>query len=108
MNIYEMNKRDFEELPYINIENSISIDSIILLPTNNNTYHTTYQNFVVIGCVQDEPIGKLREYDTFSIFTNTYTRIGVDCLHKSKLMRIFLPSDNFILNPTLHIAEQTL
>lgn len=106
MNIYEMNKRDFEELPYV--ETITSIDSIILLPKNRMDYDTDYQNFVVIGCVQDEPIGKLREYDTFSIFTNTYTRIGVDCLHKSKLMRIFLPSDNFILNPTLHIAEQTL
>lgn len=102
MDINEMTKEQFLELPLLDDFTNYDIDSIVLIPTN--PHDSGFRNFIVVGVNNWEPIGKCRNYDTFSLmlYNTTFTRVGIDCLKKSKLMRIFLPQNAYKLDSMLH------
>ena len=60
--------------------------------------------FFVVACNGNEPIGICSEYDAFHIIMESkWNRVGVDCLRGSGLMRIFLPTNEYVIKPDLHI-----
>lgn len=102
MNINDMTRREFEELPLLDWRSNCEVDSIVLLPTRQQ-HSSGYNNFYVIPCKHHTPLGKCDKYDTFSIYMNSnFNRVGIDCLKKSSLMRIFLPQNEYIVNVSFH------
>lgn len=106
MDLNEMTKEQFLELPLLDDFTTYDIDSIVLIPTT--PHDCGFRNFIVVGVnTYWKPIGKCRDYDTFSIFVNgDHNCIGIDCLKRSKLMRIFLPHDKYKLDSMLHTIKQ--
>lgn len=105
MDINEMTKEQFLELPLLDDFTNYDIDSIVLIPTT--PHDSGFRNFIVVGINNWEPIGKCRDYDTFSIFmTGNFNRVGIDCLKKSKLMRIFLPQNEYKLDSMLYAINK--
>lgn len=106
MNINEMTKKQFEALPYLDDLTSYDIDSIILLP-REQIHDCGFRIYEVIACLEQKPIGKCYGYDTCSIIMNSkWNRVGIDCLAKSGLMRIFLPTNEYELIPSLHYIKK--
>lgn len=106
MDINKMTRKQFAQLPYIKDFETfeIEIDSVVLLPSTRHD-SSGYNIFNVIGCKGNEPIGMLIGYDTFSIIMeSSWNRVGIDCLRGSGLMRIFLPTNEYIIKPYLHQA----
>lgn len=109
MDINKMTRKQFEELPYLEAYNEskhsveeIEVDSIVLLPSKKHD-NSGYNLFEVVACKDDKPIGKVFGYDTFSIFMNDKcSRVGIDCLRGSSLMRIFLPRNDYMLKAIFH------
>lgn len=100
MDINNMTKQQFLELPIL--EEEVDCDSIVLLPTKKH-YDSGYNYFSVAICNENEVIGKTSLYDIFSVFTGKEKeRIGIDCLRRSGLMRIFLQRGSFIVEPYFH------
>lgn len=103
MDINEMTRKQFEELDYFeDTLEPIDVDSIVLLPTKK--YHSSgFNMFYVIACNHHQVIGKCFDYDVFDIIMEShYNRVGVDCLCGSGLMRIFLPTNEYVIKPYLH------
>ena len=102
MNINEMTRKQFEELDYFKGTKEFDIDSIVLLPTKRHN-QSGYNIFFVVACNKNEPVGICYGYDTFSIIMKSeWNRVGIDCLRGSGLMRIFLPTDEYVIKPYLH------
>lgn len=102
MNIDTMTRKDFESLPLLDTLDLLSVDSVVLLPTRQH-HDSGYNNFYVIPCKSHEPLGKCDKYDTFSIYMeSSFNRVGIDCLRGSSLMRIFLPQNEYIVEPVFH------
>jgi len=75
----------------------------VLLPTKKHD-QSGYNMFFVVACNGNEPIGICSEYDAFHIIMESkWNRVGVDCLRGSGLMRIFLPTNEYVIKPDLHI-----
>lgn len=105
MDLNEMTKEQFLLLPPLDDFTNYDIDSIVLIPTT--PHDSGFRNFIVVGVNRWTPIGKCYDYDTFSIFMNgDYNRVGIDCLKKSKLMRIFLPPNEYKLDSMLHTINK--
>lgn len=109
MNIETMTKQDFQNLKYLDElheieipeDRLVNVDSIVLLPTRHMD-SSGYRIFEVIPCNFLKPLGKARGYDTFSIIMESkYNAVGIDCL-KCGLMRIFLPTHEYVLDDWLH------
>ena len=97
-----MTRQELLELPILDDVNPIEIDSIILLPTRQH-HDSGYNYYQVVVCNNREAIGRTVLYDTFSIYMEgKYNRVGIDCLRGSGLMRIFLPSEEYVVHPYLH------
>lgn len=78
-----MTRKQFEELDYFqDTLESIDVDSIVLLPTKRH-YPSGYNIFFVIACNKNKPV-------------------GIDCLRGSGLMRIFLPTNEYVVKPYMH------
>ena len=92
MNINDMTITQFESLPYITDYNKCDFDSIVLLPTDIE-YNSGFNYFSVVICFLERPIARTIICDTFSIFPCKDDRLGIDCLRKSGLMRIFFFPD---------------
>lgn len=102
MDINKMTRKQFEELPYYKELHPVDVDSIILLPTRRKD-SSGYRIYEVIGCLRSKVVCKLYGYDTFSIIMESkWNRVGIDCLIRSELMRIFLPPNEYQLCPILH------
>ena len=101
MDINEMTIKQFKELPTLKELKYKDIDGIVLLPTKIK--HDSGFNYYSVAIVkQGKAIGKTELYDTFSIFALAKEdRIGIDCLRKSGLMRIFL-YPKYTLYPDMH------
>ena len=104
MDLNQLPRKYFEDLQYLDRHEKINIDSIVLLPTRRRD-GSGFATYHVIACKGNEVIGKLYGYDTFSIFTKGADRIGIDCLYKSKLMRVFVSPDYYII-PFMHEIEK--
>lgn len=105
MDINKMTRKQFKELPYLKGSKPVSIDSIVLLPTRRKD-SSGYRIYIVICCERNKAIGKLYDYDTFSIIMESkWNRVGIDCLQGSGLMRIFLPTNQYEICPLLHQAK---
>lgn len=105
MNINKMSRKAIESLPYIDAfeKNLLDVDSIVLLPTRRMDGLNGYRLYEVVPCLNCEPLGKLCGYDTFSIFMkDNHNRVGIDCLGKSGLMRIFLEHNKYEINCLFH------
>ena len=97
-----MTRKQFEELDCFKGTEEFDIDSIVLLPTKRHD-PSGYNIFYVVACNNRQPVGVCSGYDAFDIFMKSeYNRIGIDCLRGSGLMRIFLPTDEYVIEPYLH------
>lgn len=103
MDINKMTRKQFEELDcFQETVEPIDVDSVILLPTRK-CHSSGYNMFYVIACNHRQIIGKCFGYDVFDIIMKSkYNRVGIDCLRGSGLMRIFLPTDEYVITPYLH------
>jgi hypothetical protein len=103
MDINKMTRKQFEELDYFqDTLKPIDVDSIVLLPTKRH-HPSGYNIFFVIACNKNKPVGICYGYDTFSIIMESkWNRVGIDCLRGSGLMRIFLPTNEYVIKPYLH------
>lgn len=101
MDINEMTIKQFKELPTLKELAYKDFDSMVLLPTKIKD--ASGYNYYSVAIVKDNiVIGRTTLYDTFSIFTlSEDERIGIDCLRKSGLMRIFF-SKGYTLYPDMH------
>lgn len=98
----EMTREDFEALPIIE-ENEIDCDGLILLPTKKK-HESGYAIFYACPTLNGRVLGKVEAYDVFDI--KFYRELAkIDCLYKSKLIRIFF-GNNYKLNTWLHWLEQ--
>ena len=97
MDINEMTRKQFEELPYLDNDSLYVADSVILLPTNRK-HHSGYNYFIPILCYHSEALGKLSGYDVFDIMD--CRRVSIYCLHKSKLIRVSaFDMNEYVCNP---------
>lgn len=103
MNINEMTRKEFENLNLFEDQiQEVDVDSIVLVPTKIHD-PSGYNIFYVVACKGYQPIGVCFGYDVFDIFMESeYNRVSIDCLRGSGLMRIFLPTDEYIIKPYLH------
>lgn len=102
MDINNMTRKQFEELPYLDGLERIDVDSIVLLPSKKH-HDSGFNLYEVVACLGWKPIGKCYSYDTFSIFMEgKYNRVGIDCLRGSGLMRIFLPTNEYYIDTSFH------
>lgn len=107
MDINEMNRKQFEELPYLDkFEDHslryVGVDSIVLLPSRKH-HDSGYNIYEVVACNRNRAIGRCYGYDTFSIYMESnFNRVGIDCLRGSGLMRIFLPPNEYVIKPYMH------
>lgn len=102
MDINEMTRKQFEELDYLKSGEPIDVDSIVLLPTKRHD-QSGYNIFFVVACNRNQPVGICYGYDTFSIIMESkWNRVGIDCLRGSGLMRIFLPTNEYAIDPWSH------
>lgn len=105
MNINEMTRKQFEELKTLNCLDRVRIDSLVLLPTRYRD-SSGYNLFDIIACHRFQPIGKIGRYDTHSIIMESdWNKVGIDCLRKSSLMRIFLP-DEYEIDIAFHTTQK--
>lgn len=104
MNIHEMTKNDFNNLPIIEADKIENVDSIVILPTDKKWEEGNYLYFNIVPCVKDEPLGKLKKYDVFrnSKGINEFT---IDILGTSKLTRMFFWNKYDII-PWAHLIEK--
>ena len=98
-----MTRKQFEELDYFKDEfNVVDVDSIVLLPTRKH-HESGYKVFYAIACYRSQPIGKCFGFDAFDMLLDgKFKHIGIDCLRGSGLMRIFLPTNEYVIKPYLH------
>lgn len=102
MDINEMTRKQFKELKTFDWEEEVKIDSIVLLPTRIHD-SSGYNLFDIVACYRNQPLGKIGLYDTHSIVMESdWNRVGIDCLRKSSLMRIFLPPNEYKIDIGLH------
>lgn len=95
MDINEMTRKQFKELPYVNWKLKCDVDGIVLIPSRRH-HDSGYNYYTVVVYKDDKAIGKVSDYDTFSIFMDSdWNRVGIDCLRGSGLMRIFLPPNEY-------------
>ena len=105
MDINEMTRKQFKELKTLNEVDRVRVDSIVLLPTRYRD-SSGYNLFNIVACHRSQPIGKIGLYDTHSIIMESnWNRVGIDCLRKSSLMRIFLP-DEYEIDITFHTTQK--
>lgn len=106
MDINDMTRKQFEQLPYAKWNDTIDVDSIVLLPTRK-VDTSGYKIYEVIACNNRKAIAKLYGYDTFSIYMeSSFNRVGIDCLKGSGLMRIFLPPNEYAIYGITHEARK--
>ena len=97
MNINEMTRKQFEDLAYVCDNISFKADSVILLPTNRK-HRSGFNYFIPILCYKGEVLGKIKGFDFFNIMN--CRRVIIDCLHKSKLIRVSAWDMNeYVCNP---------
>lgn len=102
MDINEMTRKQFEELPKLEYFKTYDCDSIVLLPSRLH-HDSGFNCYTVIVCNKWNAVGKMDMYDTASIIMESkYNRVGIDCLRGSSLMRIFLPPNEYQANPAFH------
>ena len=103
MDIEKMTRKQFDALPMIECYSpDICVDSLVLLPTRKS-FGNGFNYYTIVPCQKGEPLGKIEYYDTHSIFVSgNFERIGIDCLSKSGLMRIFLDPYKYVMQPHLH------
>lgn len=102
MDINEMTRKQFEELPYLDGVEKVDVDSIVLLPSKKH-HSSGFNCYEVVACNKWRAIGKCYRYDTFSIYMDgKYNRVGIDCLRGSGLIRIFLPPNEYYVEPMSH------
>lgn len=103
MDINEMTIKQFKNLKLFEDQHEmVDVDSIVLVPTKIHD-DSGYNVFYVVACNKRQPVGVCSGYDAFDIFMKReYSRIGIDCLRGSGLMRIFLPTDEYVIEPHLH------
>lgn len=102
MDINDMSRKQFEELPYLDDFEGIDVDSIVLLPSKRH-HDSGYNIYEVVVCNERKAIGRCYGYDTFSIYMESnFNRVGIDCLRGSGLMRIFLPPNEYKAVPMFH------
>lgn len=101
MDLNEMTRKDFENLPLI--KENILCNGLILLPTKRK-HDSGYAMFYACPTFNEKVLGKCELYDVFKIGLKRDI-VGVDCLFKSKLIRIFL-GGNYTLKHLLHWLEQ--
>lgn len=99
MNIDNMTRRQFEELPLIE-EDNVDVDSIVLLPTKR-LHDSGYNYYGVVICNKHEAIGRCEYYDIFAMQIDTDI-LRIDCLHKSGLMRIVVQPNKYKAIAQLH------
>lgn len=88
MILNEMTRKDFQNIPYIDEDKIYYFNSIIVLP-NRKKHSSGYGMFEVVLLNRDNIIGKVKEYDvTYIDLTGKYDLISIDCLYKSKLVRV--------------------
>lgn len=91
--INQMTRKDFMSLPLAKRYDNSVVDSIILVP-DKRTHDSGFSYFTVVYCSNLTPVGRLESYDRFSIYSLFENeRIVIDCLNKSKCIRIIL-NDN--------------
>ena len=102
MNIMEMTRKQFEELDYFEEFEEFDVDSIVFLPTKKHD-QSGFNVFYVVACNKWEPVAKCCGYDVFDIFMGRkYSSVVIDCLRGSGLMRVLLPTDEYVIKPWLH------
>ena len=105
MDINEMTIKQFKNLKLFEDQHEtmeVEVDSIVLVPTKIHD-DSGYNVFYVVACNNRQPVGICSGHDAFDIFIKSeYTRIGIDCLRGSGLMRIFLPTNEYVIKPYLH------
>ena len=103
MDIEKMTRKQFDALPMIEWNSpDICVDSLVLLPTRKH-FGNGFNYYTIIPCQKGKPLGKIEYYDTHSIWTcGNFERIGIDCLSKSGLMRIFLAPDKYVMQTYSH------
>lgn len=100
MDINKMTKRQFKKLPVIDdFQDCVPINSIILLP-HRKLHDSGYRSYQVVTCWNMQPIGICGKTDILDVFFENKSEIKIDCLRKSKLMRIVLPEVGCELNAT--------
>ena len=103
MIIQEMTREQFKELPVLDDWETYDCDSIVLLPTEIQYEDLEYNCYYVIVCNKNEAIGKMTIYDIAQLLLeNNFNRVGIDCLHKSGLMRLFFKSNKYVARPIFH------
>lgn len=106
MDINQMTRKQFEELPYVDEFKDIDVDSIVLLPSRKH-HDSGFNYYNVILCNKWEAIGKCPRYDTFSIMMESnFNKVGIDCLRGSGLIRIFLPQNEYVAKSLFHKIER--
>ena len=100
MDLNGMTRKDFENLPLI--KENVLCDGLILLPTKRK-HDSGYAMFYACPTFEGKVLGKCELYDIFNIIPKRDI-VSIDCLFKSKLIRIFL-CGNYTLNRWLHRLE---
>lgn len=90
MNIYEMTRKDFENLEVTQSYSEVECDSIVILPRKERYDESGYAYYSAILCKDFKPVAKLRDYDIFLFFSKNNIVHGIDVLYKSMLTRVIL------------------
>lgn len=88
----EMTKKEFEAVPYLD-EGNYTFNSFILLPTRK-VHESGYSMFNAILLMGNTILGKIADYDVVNLEINDKEYLGIDCLKKSKLIRIWSRYEN--------------
>lgn len=84
MDLNEMTRKDFENLPLI--EDDVLCDGLILLPTKKK-HESGYAMFYACPTLKQKVLGKCEMYDFFDVEIDK-DLVKIDCLYASKLIRI--------------------
>lgn len=105
MDINKMSRKQFSKLPIIDdLETNVPVNSIVLLPSKK-IHDSGYRSYKVVVCWESQPIGICKRTDILDLHFKNKVDLKIDCLNKSKLMRVVLPSCGCELNPIYQEIE---
>lgn len=103
MDLNEMTRKDFENLPIIN--RNKTCDGFIILPTRRK-HESGYFLFDIVPTLHCEPLGKFGVYDTNTLIINKKDIIMFEHLKKANLTHIWFRTTLFLAIPRYHSFEQ--
>lgn len=101
MDLNEMTRKDFENLPLI--EDDVVCDGLIFLPTKRK-HESGYAMFHACPILEQKVLGKCEMDDIIHAGVDKDI-VSVDCLYSSKLIRIQF-THYYKLKPALHWLEK--